>query len=258
VLQQLDVLGDDFFYRMRYVSNSIRIWYVPQVTFSEGEYTRPFGEESCPKDKWFSESDLMAFTIPTTPDDQIGEIPTLIFGPDHWLQERYDDPEVQGGKIALIASKHIRVQKPPSFLDHMQSRYLKQVAYNDRIIQAEKEIAAINADIPDFLCEMTLDPADQVVVVVNGSEEMKRDEEAFTGQLWMQSDRHMTAANPPIYGDARSREGAILSAMVEALSWKHVLEDASPGPRRGQRVIIYPKRLDGHPAGVGYKEHHYP
>jgi hypothetical protein len=55
---------------------------------------------------------------------------------------------------------------------------LKQVAYNDRIIQAEKEIAAINADVPDFLCGMTLDPDDQVVIVVNGSEEMKRDEEA--------------------------------------------------------------------------------
>jgi hypothetical protein len=48
----------------------------------------------------------------------------------------------------------------------MQSRYLKQVAYNDRIIQAEKEVAAINADIPDFLCEMTLDPTDQVVIYV--------------------------------------------------------------------------------------------
>jgi hypothetical protein len=87
---------------------------------------------------------------------------------------------------------------------------LKQVAYNDRIIQAEKEIAAINADIPEFLSQMTLDPTDQVVIVVNGSEEMKRDEEAFSGQLWMQSDRHMTAANPPLLGDVivvNSRSG---------------------------------------------------
>jgi hypothetical protein len=129
----------------------------------------------------------------------------------------------------------------------MQSRYLKQVAHNDRIIQAEKEVAAINADIPDFLCEMTLDPTDQVVIVVNGSEEMKRDEEAFAGQLWMQSDRHMTAANPPLFGDNRSREGAILSAIVEATTWKHALEDMIPGLRQGQRVIIYPKELTGLP-----------
>jgi hypothetical protein len=72
-------------------------------------------------------------------------------------------------------------------------------------------------------------------------------EEAFAGQLWMQSDRHMTAANPPLSGDVRSREAAILSAMVEAVTWKHALEDAVPGPRKGQRVIIYPKDLTGLP-----------
>jgi hypothetical protein len=247
ITQQLDVLGDAFNYRMRYVSSTVRIWFIPQVTFLEGEYTRPFAEESCPKDKWFSETDLMAFMIPTIPDEEIGDIPVLIFGPDHWLQERYDDPEVQGGKIALIAFKQIRVQKPPSFLDHMQSRYLKQAAYNDRIIQAEKEIAAVNADIPEFLCEMNLDPADQVVIVVNGSEEMKRDEEAFACQLWMQGDRHMTAANPPIKGDIRSREAAILSAMFEAISWRHPLENGVIGPRKGQRVIMYPKEITGLP-----------
>jgi hypothetical protein len=129
----------------------------------------------------------------------------------------------------------------------MQSRYLKQVAYNDRIIQAEKEIAAINADIPEFLRQMNLDPADQVVIVVNGSEEMKREEEAFAGQLWMQGDRHMTAANPPIKGDVRSREAAILSAISEAVTWRHALEDAIDGTRKGQRVIIYPKELSGLP-----------
>jgi hypothetical protein len=189
----------------------------------------------------------MAYMIPTIPDGEIGDIPSLIFGPDHWLQERYDDPEVQGGKIALIAAKQIRVQKPPSFLDHMQSRYLKQVAYNDRIIQSEKEIAAINADIPEFLSQMNLDPNDQVVIVTNGSEEMKRDEEAFAGQLWMQSDRHMTAANPVIKGDPRSREAAILSAVYEAVSWRHSLENSIQGPRKGQRVVIYPKEITGLP-----------
>jgi hypothetical protein len=129
----------------------------------------------------------------------------------------------------------------------MQSRYLKQVAYNDRIIQAEKEIAAINADIPEFLCQMNLDPNDQVVIVTNGSEEMKRDEEAFAGQLWMQSDRHMTAANPVIKGDPRSREAAILSAVYEAVSWRHSIENAIEGPRKGQRVVIYPKEITGLP-----------
>jgi hypothetical protein len=123
----------------------------------------------------------------------------------------------------------------------MQSRYLKQVAYNDRVVEAEKEIASINADVPDFLSGMTLDPNDQVVICVNGSEEMKREEEAVAGQLWMQSNRQMTAYNLPFEGTANSRESAILSEVAEAVTWKHALE--IDGPRKGQRVVIYPKEL---------------
>jgi hypothetical protein len=131
----------------------------------------------------------MAYTIPTLPDDQIHEEPRIIFGPGRYPQERYPDPEVQGGRIALIAFKHDRVQKPPNFLDRMNSRYLKQVAYNDRIIDAEKEIAAINCDAAQFLDEMTLDPEEQVFICINGSEEMKKDEAQMGGQLWTQGER---------------------------------------------------------------------
>jgi hypothetical protein len=59
----------------------------------------------------------------------------------------------------------------------------------------------------------------------------------------MQSDRHMTAANPPMFGDVRSREGAILSAIVEAVIWRHALDDMIQGQRKGQRVNVYPKEL---------------
>jgi hypothetical protein len=127
--QSIETLGDNFKYQIRYVFNGVRVWFVPTPTFEEG-IIRPFAEESCPRDKWYSTTDLMAFTFPTLPDDQLREEPRIIFGPGHHLQERYDDPEVQGGKIALIAFKQIGVQKPPNRLDHMQSRYLKQVAYN--------------------------------------------------------------------------------------------------------------------------------
>jgi hypothetical protein len=116
----------------------------------------------------------MAFTFPTLPDDRIREEPTIIFGPGSRLQERYVDPEVQGGKIALIAFKQNKVQKPPNCLDRMQSRFLKQVAYNDRVIEAEKEVASINCDLADFLGGMTFDPENQVVICVNGSEDEKR------------------------------------------------------------------------------------
>jgi hypothetical protein len=63
---------------------------------------------------------------------------------------------------------------------------MKQVAYNQRILEAEHEIAGINCDIGEFLSEMSLNPADELIICVNGSEEMKRDEQAFGGQLWIQ------------------------------------------------------------------------
>jgi hypothetical protein len=124
----------------------------------------------------------------------------------------------------------------------MRSTFLKQVAYNQRVIEAEDEVAGINCDIADFLSGMTLDPEEQVVICVNGSEEMKRDEEAIGGQLWMQSGRQMTASNKVIEGMANSRESAILSAAAEAVTWRHALEP-EVGPRKGQRVVIYPKDL---------------
>jgi hypothetical protein len=234
------LLGDNFKDQMRYVLNNPCVWFVPNQTYDEG-FKRPSAEEPCPKDKWVSPSDIMAFTIPTLPDDQIREMPTIIFGAGHRLQERYDDPEVEEGKIALIAFKQNRVQKPLNFLDRMQSRCLKQVAYNDRVSEAEKEVAAVNCDVPEFLSNMTLDPNDQVVICVNGSEEMKRGEEAVGGQFWMQGERQMPASNRAIEGMAETRESATLSAAAEAVAWRHASE--SDGPRKRQRVIIYPKEM---------------
>jgi hypothetical protein len=125
----------------------------------------------------------------------------------------------------------------------MNSRYLKQVAYNYRIIEAEKKVAAINCELPLFLAEMSLDPAEQVYICVNGSEEMKRGEEQIGGQLWIQGERRITAHNHICEGLANTKESAILSAAVEAVTWTHALEDDIDGPRKGQRVIIYPKEM---------------
>jgi hypothetical protein len=58
----------------------------------------------------------------------------------------------------------------------------------------------------------------------------------------MQSGRQMTASNKVIQGMANSRDSAILAAAAEAVTWKHALE-LSEGPRKGQRVVIYPKDL---------------
>jgi hypothetical protein len=102
------------------------------------------------------------------PVPEIHEEPSILFGPECLLQERYDDLEVQGGKIALIAFKQMRAQKPPNGLDRMQSTFLKQVSYNQRVLEAEGEIAGINSDAPHFLSEMTIE--EPVFVCINGCE----------------------------------------------------------------------------------------
>jgi hypothetical protein len=205
VAQALESAGDDFSARMKYGFNRIRIWYVPSASLAAG-FARPLAEEPIPKDKWYSPSDLMALSVPPLPDQDIGNLPSRLFGPGARVQDRYVDPEVQGGKIALLAVKQNGVQKPPNFLDRLQSTFLKQVAYNQRIIAAENEISGINCDVADFVSEMTLDPAEELIICVNGSEEMKRNETAMAGQLWIQGDRKMAAANPPFEGMANTKE----------------------------------------------------
>jgi hypothetical protein len=123
----------------------------------------------------------------------------------------------------------------------MQSKLLKQVAYNQRVMEAENDIAGINCDVPHFLADMSFLPEEKVIICVNGTDEMKRDEEAIAGQLWMQSGRQMAAYNRPYDGMANTRDSAVLTAAAEAVMWKHPYD--IDGPRKGQRVIIYPKDL---------------
>jgi hypothetical protein len=70
---------------------------------------------------------------------------------------------------------------------------------------------------------------------------MKRNEEQIAGQLWIQGDRQMTASNKVLDGMANTRESAVLSAVVEAVAWRHAGEPK--GSRKGQRVIVYPKDI---------------
>jgi hypothetical protein len=128
-------------------------------------------------------------------------------------------------------------------LDRLQSTFLKQVAFNQRIIAAEEEISGINCNIADVVSEISLDPAEEMIICVNGSEEMKRNETAMAGQLWIQGDRKMTAANPPFPRMANTKEAAILSAIAEAVAWKNEALEPEDPPRKGQRVVIYLKDL---------------
>jgi hypothetical protein len=176
VAQMLDSLGDEFRVETRYLFNSLRVWFCPTAVYNS-RVKRPLAEDPIPKDKWYSWTDLMAFSFPPIPE--VREEPSIFFGPGAYLQERYDDEEVQGGKIALIAFKQMRAQRPPNVLD--RKALLKQIAYNQRVMEAEDEIAGINCDIPHFLSEIGSE--ERVIVCVNSSEEMNRHEEAMAGQL---------------------------------------------------------------------------
>jgi hypothetical protein len=104
-----------------------------------------------------------------------------------------------------------------------------------RVLEAESEIAGINCDLPHFLEDMSTD--EPVFVCINSSEEMKREEEAISGQLWIQGDRQMTASNKAPEGMANTRDSALLYAAAEAVTWNHASQPDSP--RKGQRVIIF-------------------
>jgi hypothetical protein len=171
-------------------------------------------EDPSPRDKWYLANGVMAFTFPLL--EEVQDAPQRLFGQEAQFQERYVDEEAQGGKIALISFKHLRAQKPPNCLDRMQSTFSKQVAYNQRVIDAEQSIAGINCGVPHFLEDMTTD--EPVFVCINSSEEMKREEQALEGQLWIQGDRQMTATNVPAPGMANTRDSALLSAAAEAVS----------------------------------------
>jgi hypothetical protein len=94
VAQLLETLGDNFGVVTRYLYNGLRVWFAPMLSLQDG-VKRPLAEEPLSKDKWYSWTDLMAFTHPARPDDQTLEEPTILFGRGSRLQERHDDPEVQ-------------------------------------------------------------------------------------------------------------------------------------------------------------------
>jgi hypothetical protein len=191
----------------------------------------PLAESPIPKDKWVT-NEAFALSYPPMSDDVSRKSAFIPF--EGRLQDRHDDPEVQGGRIALIETNNQLVQNPPNCLDRMTTTKQKQVAHNQRVLRAEDEIAGFNCDIADFLSEMN--STELVTTYVNAGASMKRRDAVIGGQFWQQGDRKMTAVNGGIEGMANTRESAILSAAAEAVGWRHAAEP-------GQRVIIYPAEV---------------
>jgi hypothetical protein len=72
-----------------------------------------------------------------------------------------------------------------------------------------------------------------------------RGSQPIGGQYWRQEDRHMASTNL-VYLDAdSSRESVVLSAIYDAVAWKHALElHTDPNVlRTQQQIVVYPKNL---------------
>jgi hypothetical protein len=163
IAAECDKLGQDFSYRMSCQGNALKVWSTPTANIASG-LDKPLAETPVPKDKWVSR-EAVVLTYPQIPDQYAQKSAQILLGGRP--QERYDDPEVQGGKIALIASNNNIVQKPPNSLDRMHASLPKQVAYDQRILSGENEIAGINCDIGESSDSQDfggLDIADKVQV----------------------------------------------------------------------------------------------
>jgi hypothetical protein len=86
---------------MRYLYNTLTVWFAPNAAI-QGGINRSLAEDPVSKDRWIS-FDITVYSHPSLPDDQVKETPSAIFGLGSYIQARHDDPEVQEGKIALIA-----------------------------------------------------------------------------------------------------------------------------------------------------------
>jgi hypothetical protein len=232
-------LGTDFGYKMRYQGNALKVSYTPRANIDAG-LKRPLVEIPVPKDKWIYE-DITVLSYPPMPDQHATHSAQILVGGGK-LQERYDDPGVQGGQIALIASNNNKVQRPPNSLDRIHASVPKQVAYNQHILSAEDEIAGINSEVGDFLSNMSVSPAEPIIICTNAGESLKRHEQHLGGQLWLQSDRQMTATNIRFDRMSNDATSVTLAAAAEAVEWAHVLETGLP-KRTTQRVVIYPPSL---------------
>jgi hypothetical protein len=217
----------------------------------------PLAEQPIVKDKWFHQErfphpkipgekillETTVLTYPTIEDHYVRSSARILFGGSKAnSQERYPDPEVQGGHIALIAPNNNKVHRTPNSLDRIHASLPKQVAYNQRVLSAEEEVAGINCDIADFLSNLSANPSEPVIVCVNAESGLKRREQHLAGQLLIQGDRKMTATNKVPEGITNDADSATLAGVAEAVEWTHALEEDME-KRVTRRIVIYPTTL---------------
>jgi hypothetical protein len=229
----------DYVFRMRYQANKLR------MRFARRDQTIadmvPLPEAPVPKDRWISPgADVISH--PPFPNEVSESHAGLLFsGVAQGI--RAPNPEIPGGHIALIATNNNGVQAPPNSRDRMHACLQNPVAFNQRILKNEEEVAGINADLVDFLQEMRISSPLFGCVNVGGR---MRGTHPVCGQLWTQDNRQMSATFLPMEGLGNSREEVALSGIIDVLTWRHALE-TTHGPNylsHVRRVIVYPKFLE--------------
>jgi hypothetical protein len=225
---------------MRYQGNALRVWFTPEEVAAAG-LDKPLAEVPIVKDRWIS-NDAEVLSYPPRSDEVAAKCAQLPFG--GVTQRPYPNPEVAGGHIALIATNNNPMQVPPPTLYQMHASLQKQIAFNRRMLKAENQSAGINSGLGDFLQDMSFEESDPVFVGVGVGHTM-RGNQRVGGQLWIQSDRQMTATNKVQDEMDGGIESAALSAIVETVSWRHALENTSDPnfQRRGRRILVHPKFL---------------
>jgi hypothetical protein len=91
-------LGIDFSYKMKYQNNVLKVWYNPNDFIRTG-VTTPLAEKPVPKDTWTNGA-ITVLSCPPMSHDVAVDFGRILLGGD--MQDRFDNQEVQGGRIALI------------------------------------------------------------------------------------------------------------------------------------------------------------
>jgi hypothetical protein len=185
IAQCFDNAAMRFIFRMRYQGNTLRVWFTPEEVVA-ARIDKPLPELPLAKDRWVTH-DAEVLTYPPMTDEPAVNSAQLLFN-GATQGDRFPNPEVAGGHIAPTATYNNPVQVPPPTLDRMHASRQKQIAFNQRVLKAEDQIAGINAGHGDFLQDMCFTDEEPLFICVAVGHTM-RGTHPVGGQLWTQGSR---------------------------------------------------------------------
>jgi hypothetical protein len=125
--------GIEYVFRMRYLTNTLRVWISPKVCVDQGY--KPLMESRLPKDRWIM-SDVEALTYPPVPKELAQDVAQLLFsGPDRGRMNRSPNLQRPGGSTALAVNNNNKVQELPTSLPRMQASVRSKAAFNRMVMR---------------------------------------------------------------------------------------------------------------------------